>query len=102
MSKKYLYDELEKEISAKNKTRVLTILREIKTAIDEENDVEVTTYIILPENLLRIQKALCEQIGVIHRYLQLKNRVHSGRRRASLFVQAMINGVEKSNVSNVV
>jgi DNA-binding LytR/AlgR family response regulator len=89
---------LETEIKNKNKPNVLKVLGDIKTAIDVEKDVEAVTYIINPENLTRIQKALCEQMGVMHRYLQLRNRVHSASRRASLFIQAMINGVEKLNV----
>lgn len=87
-----LFEELDVAIEAKNKVAVIEKLRDIKASIDR-GDVDVVEHIASPANLTKLHNNLCEQMGVVRRLLQLRGRVPNARHRASLFVQAMINGV---------
>lgn len=59
--------------------------------------VELANTVTTPVVITELHKMLVEHMGVNQRAMQLKNRVPNTTRRATLFLQAMINGVNISN-----
>lgn len=85
-------DNLNMAIENKSLELVYTFLHEIKKDIDS-GDVETIEYIVSPANITKLHNDLVEMLGVNRRLIQLRNRVSNTAYRASLFTQAMINGV---------
>lgn len=59
--------------------------------------VELSNTVTTPVVITELHKMLVEHMGVNQRAMQLRNRVPNTTRRAMLFLQAMINGVNISN-----
>lgn len=59
--------------------------------------VELSNTVTTPVVITELHKMLVEHMGVNQRAMQLRNRIPNTTRRAMLFLQAMINGVNISN-----
>ena len=84
-------NEVKDTIKDGDKETVIIMLEALKDAllVSDELMVEITA----PETLAEMHKLLVEHMSVNQKLMRLKNRVPNRRRRAILFTQAMINGV---------
>lgn len=85
-------DTLKDAILSKNKDLVISELSSIKSQI-ENNTGDLAQLIVSPAVITELHNMLIDNLGVVRRTMQLRARVPHPHRRALLFVQAMINGV---------
>lgn len=81
-------------IKSNNKQKTVEILNDLKdrVLIDESLAIEI----ILPETITNLHKLLIDHMSVHPRAMMLRVRIANKKRRANVFLQAMINGVNLS------
>ena len=89
-----LFDDFNVAIKNQDPKETLNVLNQIKDHLHLPN---VILHVTTPHVITDMHKKLIDTFEVPPRGIQLKNRVPHRGRRAHLFVQAMINGVEKIN-----
>lgn len=85
------FEKLEEAILTKDKEQVIAELLVVQDLV--LTDAEAMAQILSPESVGKLHKMLEDNMGVNPRTMQLRARVPSRRKRAYLFVQVMINGV---------
>ena len=84
-------DKLKESILSKDKKAVLESLEQLREEIIVNDDT--MSLITAPASITELHEMLVEHLSVNQRLMQLKNRVPNRKKRAMLFVQTMINGV---------
>ena len=84
-------DQVKAEIQSKDKVRALAAL--ISLQEDLLQDDELSVQVCMPVVITELHSLLTEELGVNPRLMQLRGRQPIAKKRAYLFAQAMINGV---------
>lgn len=80
-------------IRLKEKDMVLESLNDLFN--DSLENSLLALWITTPSNITMLHEKLVDEMGVIQKNMQLKNRITHRQRRAVMFIKAMINGVER-------
>lgn len=84
-------EEVKTAIEGKDKEVILASLISLQEAV--VIDTELAAILTQPHVISELQEMLVEQMGVNPRAMRLNARVPNRQRRAYLFAQVMINGV---------
>lgn len=85
---------LNEAIVAKDKIRVLTIVKMLSETI--RKDPVAVKWFVAPSNLTGIHDLLVEHMDISPKMLMIKNRESNRQRRAFLMVQAMENAIKRA------
>jgi len=80
-------------IESKNTEECMVLLQEFKEQI--KIDPEYVVWITDPKNLIQVQQAITENLGVPHKMMMIKKRQVTRAQNAMFFLQAMENGIKK-------
>lgn len=89
-----IIDTLKESILSKDKMKTEEVLTSMLEELNSNKDL--VGIVTMPEVIAELHTLLIENLGVHPRSMLLKARVPNRNRRASLFVQAMLNGVRLS------
>jgi hypothetical protein len=87
-------DLVKQAILEKDKQKTIELLENLKNSF--ATDEMAMQIITMPPVITELHQMLMDNLGVHPRAMQLRARVPNRGRRATLFVQAMINGVKLS------
>lgn len=89
-------EDLKQGIKSGNKDQVITMMETFKQECLTSEQLHIL--ITMPVVITELHQLLVQHMDVHPKTMQLRKRVQNTRRRAILFLQAMINGVNLRNV----